>query len=98
MKEIPQQAYMAEFKELVVKRVKDRQAIPSVEKELGLNDQTLRNWIKAAATGKLNGSGRQKTSNCHFYEYEPPRLLEQIEVDSTNLEQEIMTMLKEVTT
>ena len=25
--------------------------------ELGLSDQTVRNWVKAAAEGKLNGSG-----------------------------------------
>jgi transposase len=54
---IPKQAYTAEFKELAVKRVKDGQAIPAVAKELGLNDQTLRNWIKTAAAGKLNGAG-----------------------------------------
>ncbi len=26
-------------------------------KELGLGDQTLRNWVKAAAQGKLQGAG-----------------------------------------
>ena len=26
-------------------------------KELGLSDQPVRNWVKAAAEGKLNGSG-----------------------------------------
>ena len=26
-------------------------------KELGLSDQTVRNWVKAAAEGKLNGAG-----------------------------------------
>jgi transposase len=29
----------------------------TVCKELGLSDQTLRNWVKAAAEGKLNGAG-----------------------------------------
>jgi transposase len=43
MKKIPKQAYMAEFKELAVKRVTDEQSIPAAAKELGLNDQTLRN-------------------------------------------------------
>jgi transposase len=62
MKKIPKQAYTAEFKELAVKRVKDGQAIPAVTKELGLNDQTLRNWIKAAAAGKLNGAGSKRWS------------------------------------
>jgi len=57
MKKIPKQAYTAEFKELAVRRVTDGQAIPAVAKELGLNEQTLRNWIKAAAAGKLTGAG-----------------------------------------
>ncbi len=35
--------------------------------------------------------------NRHFYEYEPPRPLDEIEQDITDLEQEIMAMLKEVT-
>ena len=26
-------------------------------KELGISDQSLRNWVKAAAQGKLNGAG-----------------------------------------
>ncbi len=54
---IPKQAYTAEFKELAVKRVQDGQSVGTVCKELGLSDQTLRNWIKAAAEGKLNGAG-----------------------------------------
>jgi transposase len=57
MKKIPKQAYTTEFKELAVKRVTDGQAIAFVVKELGLSDQTLRNWIKAAAEGKLKGAG-----------------------------------------
>jgi len=54
---IPKQAYTAKFKELAVKRVKDGQSVGTVCKELGLSDQTLRNWVKAAAEGKLNGAG-----------------------------------------
>ena len=54
---IPKQQYTAEFKELVVKRVKAGQGIGAVARELGLVEQTLRNWVKAAATGKLNGAG-----------------------------------------
>jgi transposase len=57
MKKIPKQAYTTEFKELAVKRVADGQAIALVARELGLSDQTLRNWIKAAAAGKLKGAG-----------------------------------------
>ena len=54
---IPKQAYTTEFKELAVKRIKDGQSVAKVCKELGLSDQTLRNWVKAAAEGKLGGAG-----------------------------------------
>ena len=54
---IPKQAYTTEFKELAVKRVKDGQSVGTVCRELGLSDQTLRNWVKAAAEGKLSGAG-----------------------------------------
>ena len=54
---IPRQAYTTEFKELAVKRIKDGQSVSTVCKELGLSDQTVRNWVKASAEGKLNGAG-----------------------------------------
>ncbi len=54
---IPKQEYTAEFKELSVKRVKSGEAISAAAKELGLVEQTLRNWVKAADAGKLNGTG-----------------------------------------
>ena len=54
---IPKQAYTTEFKELAVKRVKEGQSDGTVCRELGLSDQTVRNWVKAAAEGKLNGAG-----------------------------------------
>jgi transposase len=57
MKKIPNQAYTTEFKELAVKRVTDGQAIPAAAKDLGLNEQTLRNWVKASEAGKLKGVG-----------------------------------------
>ena len=57
MKKIPKQAYTTEFKELAVKRVTDGASISAVVKELGIGDQTLRNWVKAAALGKLKGAG-----------------------------------------
>lgn len=57
MKRIPKQEYTAEFKELAVKRVTDGQTAGAVAKDLGLIEQTLRNWVKAAAAGKLNGAG-----------------------------------------
>lgn len=57
MQKIPRQAYTTEFKELAVKRVLEGTSISTVVKELGLSDQTLRNWVKAAALGKLKGAG-----------------------------------------
>lgn len=57
MKKIPKQAYTTEFRELAVKRVQGGESVAAVVKELGLGDQTLRNWIKAAAAGNLKGAG-----------------------------------------
>ena len=57
MKKIPKQEYTPEFRDLAVKRVKAGQSIGAVARELGISDQTLRNWVKAAAAGKLNGPG-----------------------------------------
>ena len=59
---IAKQAYTTEFKELAVKRVKDGQSISTVTKELGLGDQTLRNWVKASAEGKLKGAGSREVT------------------------------------
>ena len=54
---IPKQAYTTEFKELAVKRVQGGEGIAKVARELGLVEQTLRNWVKAAKHGKLNPPG-----------------------------------------
>ena len=56
VKKIPKQEYTAEFKEQAVKHA---QAVGIVvaAKELGLVEQTLRNWVKASAAGKLDGAG-----------------------------------------
>jgi transposase len=57
MMKILKQEYTTEFKELAVKRIKEGLSPGAVSKELGVSDQTLRNWVKAAAAGKLNGAG-----------------------------------------
>nr|ALV86784.1 transposase [uncultured bacterium P11N2] len=57
MKKLPKQEYTAEFKELAVKRVKDGQSNGVAAKELGVSDQTLRNWVNAFGAGRLTGSG-----------------------------------------
>ena len=57
MFKIPKQEYTPEFKEVAVKRVNSGQGITAVAKDLGLVEQTLRNWVKAAKAGKLNLPG-----------------------------------------
>lgn len=56
MKKIPKQEYTAEFKGQSIKHV---QAVGIVvaARDLGLVEQTLRNWVKAAEAGKLVGAG-----------------------------------------
>jgi transposase len=62
MQKIPKQEYTAEFKELAVKRVQAGQTVGAVAKELGLVEQTLRNWVKAFEAGKLSGAGARKVT------------------------------------
>ena len=57
MFKIPKQEYTAEFKELAVKRVKSGETVGAVARDLGLVEQTLRNWVKAAKAGKLRAPG-----------------------------------------
>ncbi|KMZ11535.1 Mobile element protein [Candidatus Burkholderia humilis] len=58
MLKVPNQAYTAEFRAAAVQqRVKDGQSIRAVSRELKMSPQTLRNWVKAAEAGKLNGAG-----------------------------------------
>ena len=54
---VQKREYTAEFKELAVKQVKSGQTAGVVAKDLGLIEPTLRNWVKAADTGKLNSAG-----------------------------------------
>ena len=56
MKKIPRQEYTAEFKEQAVKRAQEV-GVGVAARELGLVEQTLRNWVKATALGKLNAPG-----------------------------------------
>ena|SRR6266496_3111269 len=57
MFKIPKQEYTVEFKELAVKRVKSGETVGAVARDLGLVEQTLRNWVKAAKAGKLHSPG-----------------------------------------
>lgn len=57
MFKVPKQVYTTEFKLAAVRRVKDGQGFAVVARELGMSEQTLRNWVKAEQAGKLNGAG-----------------------------------------
>ena len=57
MFKMPKPEFTPEFRELAVKRVKSGLTIGAVARELGLVEQTLRNWVKAAEQGKLNPPG-----------------------------------------
>jgi len=50
-------------------------------------------WIDESKT-KI---GYEIPLNRHFYRYEPPRPLEEIEADIKTLESEILALLKEIT-
>ena len=59
---IPKQEYTPEFREMSVKRVRDGLSVGAAAKELGLVEQTLRNWVKAADAGKLNSGAKVVTT------------------------------------
>lgn len=56
MKKIPKQEYTAEYKAQAVKRAQEVKIGPAA-RELGLVEQTLRNWFKSSLAGTLNGAG-----------------------------------------
>lgn len=62
MQKIPKQEYTVEFKEQAVKRVKDGKTVSAVAKEMGLVEQTLRNWVKVFETSQLDGPGVRKVT------------------------------------
>jgi transposase len=57
MFKMPRQEFTAEFKELAVKRVQAGESVGAVARDLGLVEQTLRNWVKAAKAGNLKARG-----------------------------------------
>jgi type I restriction enzyme M protein len=58
-------------------------------------------WINTAIRDEKDGQvgkvGYEINFNRYFYEYQPPRVLEDIEADIQVIEQEIVRMLAEVT-
>jgi len=83
---ITKQEYTAEFKEVAVKRVKDGLTVGAVAKELGLNEQTLRNWVKVAQAGKLNGAGVKPVT--------PQMELSRLRAENMRLKQECAILKK----
>jgi transposase len=54
-KRIPKVVYTLEFKLEAVRRVRSGEPVKKVVAELGVSEQTLRNWVKWQASGKLGG-------------------------------------------
>jgi transposase len=61
MKRIPKQEYTVQFKDQAVAMVKGGKTVPEVARALGLVEQTLRNWVKLAAKGKLYDGAKEIT-------------------------------------
>lgn len=54
---ISKREFTAEFREQAVRQVKAGGGIGVVARELGISEQTLRNWVKAFDAGRLGGAG-----------------------------------------
>jgi transposase len=53
MKKIPNAAYTLEFKLEALRRVRGGEAVRRIAREIGVPEQSIRNWVKAQADGKL---------------------------------------------
>ena len=53
MKRVPKVAYTLEFKLEALRRVRSGEAVRQVAREIGIPEQSIRNWVKARASGKL---------------------------------------------
>src|SRR5665811_829011 len=53
MVEMVRARYTLEFKQEAVRLVRSGQPISAVARSLGISDQTLHNWLKAEAAGRL---------------------------------------------
>ena len=58
--------YMLEFKLEAVRLVQSGQSTAAVSQVLGIADQTLHNWIKARAQGRLAGPAGKPVSAEHM--------------------------------
>jgi len=53
MKRIPKAAYTLEFKFEALRRVRGGEPVRNIAREIGVPEQSIRNWVKAQAEGKL---------------------------------------------
>lgn len=60
MKRVPRVAYTLEFKLEAVRRVRAGESMRRVAREIGVPEQSVRNWSKAQAEGKLGTSANGK--------------------------------------
>jgi transposase len=58
---IPRQSYTEEFKREAVRLVEAGNRPSAVARQLGISEQTLMNWRKASAVGKLAATARSLT-------------------------------------
>ena len=60
MKKVPKVAYTLEFKLEALRRVRGGEPVRRIGKEIGVPEQSIRNWIKAQAAGKLGSVEKGK--------------------------------------
>ena len=60
MKRVPKGAYTLEFKLEALRRVRGGEAVRKVAREIGVPEQSIRNWVKAQAEGKLGVAANGK--------------------------------------
>ena len=60
MKKIPRVAYTLEFKLEALRRVRGGEAVRRVAREIGVPEQSIRNWVTAQAEGKLGSAEKGK--------------------------------------
>jgi len=60
MKRIPKVTYTLEFKLEALRRVRGGEAVRKVAREIGVPEQSIRNWVKAQAEGRLGGAEKGK--------------------------------------
>jgi transposase len=53
MKRVSKVSYTLEFKLEALRRVRSGEAVRKVAREIGIPEQSIRNWVKAQAQGKL---------------------------------------------